>query len=276
MADQPNNTQHAPQIFAFDDQMVRTVDQAGEIWFVALDVCNALDIGNNRQALSRLDDDEKGVISNDTLGGRQELNAINESGLYSLILTSRKEEAKRFKRWVTHEVLPAIRKTGVYEHKPANQPGLVSLQAQSLKLLEGLKTEGNKQIRQFLYQQLQAVADKMGLQAPALDQIGVAAPDVPEAVTQFWHAYDTLTEQGYQLNHYGGGNVIAVSIKECTSLALKNGLPMPERRELLKLLKLSRKPRFKASTFKLRSRIVRKNMNVWLFETQSAKEVNHG
>jgi prophage antirepressor-like protein len=94
---------------------VRTVVRDGCPWFVAADVCKTLDIGNDRQALARLDDDEKGVISTDISQGRSEsLNAVNEPGLYALVLGSRKPEAKAFKRWVTHEVLPAIRKHGVY------------------------------------------------------------------------------------------------------------------------------------------------------------------
>lgn len=93
---------------------VRTVEMNGEPWFVAVDVCRALEIGNSRQALARLDDDEKGVISNDTLGGKQEMATVSEAGLYALVLSSRKPEAKTFKRWITHEVLPSIRQHGMY------------------------------------------------------------------------------------------------------------------------------------------------------------------
>ena len=101
--------------FNFESSNVRvTMGEKGEPMFVAADVCQALTIDNHRNVLARLDDDEKGVQSMDTPGGRQELATVNESGLYSLILTSRKPEAKRFKRWVTHEVLPSIRKTGSY------------------------------------------------------------------------------------------------------------------------------------------------------------------
>lgn len=100
--------------FSFQDLPVRVIERNGEPWFVGKDVCNVLDIGNNRQAMTYLDDDEKGVIINDTLGGCQHMTIISESGLYSLVLRSRKPEAKVFKRWVTHEVLPAIRRTGKY------------------------------------------------------------------------------------------------------------------------------------------------------------------
>jgi prophage antirepressor-like protein len=93
---------------------VRTIEIENEPWFVAKDVCDALGIGNVSMALSKLDNDEKGISKIDTLGGNQSLSIINESGLYSLILRSNKPEAKKFKKWVTSEVLPSIRKTGAY------------------------------------------------------------------------------------------------------------------------------------------------------------------
>lgn len=93
---------------------VRTTVRDGEPWFVAVDVCKALSIINHRDALGRLDEDEKGVALTDTLGGKQNLTIVNEPGLYTLVLGSRKPAAKAFKRWVTHEVLPALRKTGRY------------------------------------------------------------------------------------------------------------------------------------------------------------------
>ena len=93
---------------------VRTVTLNGAPCFVAADICRALDIANSRDAVKRLDDDERGVVSTDTLGGVQEMTVVNESGLYSLVLGSRKPEAKQFKRWITHEVIPTIRKTGGY------------------------------------------------------------------------------------------------------------------------------------------------------------------
>ena len=91
---------------------VRVVQRDGEPWFVAADVCKALEI--DRTATRRLDDDEKGVHSTHTPGGQQDVTIVNEPGLYTLVLGSRKPEAKLFKRWITHEVIPAIRKTGGY------------------------------------------------------------------------------------------------------------------------------------------------------------------
>ena len=93
---------------------IRTVKINNEPWFVANDVCAILNHTNPRKALQMLDDDEKGVTKGYTLGGVQEMNVVSESGLYALIIRSNKPEAKKFRKWVTSEVLPAIRKTGSY------------------------------------------------------------------------------------------------------------------------------------------------------------------
>lgn len=93
---------------------VRTIVKDDEPWFVATDVCKALEIRDTWNALQRLDEDEKGTCSISTLGGEQAMSIINEPGLYSLVLGSRKPEAKAFKRWITHDVIPTIRKTGGY------------------------------------------------------------------------------------------------------------------------------------------------------------------
>ena len=102
------------QVFNYNDREVRTVQKDGEPWFVLKDVCAILGIGNVADVYARLDADEKGVGQIDTLGGRQNMNIINESGLYNVILRSDKPEAKPFRKWVTSEVLPSIRKNGGY------------------------------------------------------------------------------------------------------------------------------------------------------------------
>ena len=124
---------------------VRTVTIDDEPWFVAADVCRALEIGNSRMATERLDDDEKGVSLIDTPGGQQELTIINEPGLYSLVLGSRKPEAKAFKRWITHDVIPALRKTGTYSLKPMSQLEIAKISLDMLieqeKRLDSLEQE---------------------------------------------------------------------------------------------------------------------------------------
>ena len=104
------------QRFEFKGAALRTLtDEAGEPWFVAKDVCDVLELNNVGQALARLDDDEKSSITlNDGTPGNPNRAIVSESGLYALVLASRKPEAHEFKRWVTHEVLPQIRKTGGY------------------------------------------------------------------------------------------------------------------------------------------------------------------
>lgn len=115
----------AIQNFAFEEHLVRVVEQNGEPWFVGKDVCVALGIKNHNDALSDLDEDEKGVAITDPLstytrgGGAQEAVIVSEPGVYRLVFRSRKPEAERFKRWLAHEVLPQIRRTGRYD--PAAQ-----------------------------------------------------------------------------------------------------------------------------------------------------------
>ena len=103
------------QLFAFEGSQVRTLEIENEPWFVGKDVAKILGYSNSRDALKRyVDDEDKGVAKLDTLGGKQNQTIINESGLYSLILSSKMPNAKKFKHWVTSEVLPAIRKHGAY------------------------------------------------------------------------------------------------------------------------------------------------------------------
>lgn len=104
------------QVFKFEDKTIRTHIELDESpWWAAADVCVALGLSNSSQAVARLDEDERrAIISNDTAGRPNSIIFINESGLYSLVLGSKKSEAKRFKKWVTSEVLPSIRKTGSF------------------------------------------------------------------------------------------------------------------------------------------------------------------
>lgn len=113
------------QIFNHQDfGQIRAVEQDGEPWFVAADVCRALEHTNVNMALDRLNEDEKSKFGLGLPGG--DTWCVNEPGLYSLVLGSRKPEAKAFKRWITHEVLPSIRKTGVYVLPTVKQRGLTT------------------------------------------------------------------------------------------------------------------------------------------------------
>lgn len=104
------------QGFRFNEKRLRVLtDKQGEPWFIAKDACDILELSNVGQALKRLDDDERGsIILDDGTPGNPNRSVVSESGLYALVLASRKPEAKEFKRWVTHEVLPSIRRHGAY------------------------------------------------------------------------------------------------------------------------------------------------------------------
>lgn len=122
---------------------IRVSGTMDEPLFIASDVCKALDLGNTAMAIGRLDDDEKGVSLIDTLGGKQEMTSVTESSLYSLVLGSRKPEAKDFKRWITHEVIPSIRKHGAYA-TPATIENIINDPDFGIKLLTQLKEEHEK------------------------------------------------------------------------------------------------------------------------------------
>lgn len=105
---------NAVTVFDYKQNQVRMIERDGEPWWVLKDVCDVLGLAAPARVSSRLDDDEKGVNKTHTLGGEQEMTVINEPGLYKVILRSNKPEAKAFTRWLTHEVLPQIRRTGGY------------------------------------------------------------------------------------------------------------------------------------------------------------------
>lgn len=131
---------------------MRTMLIEGEPWFVAKDVCRCLDIGNDRKALMRLDADEKGVTISDTLGGAQTMNIVSEPGVFRLVFTSRSEAAERFKRWLAHDVLPQIRKTGRYSVSEALSPRMEEIElinAHTRNVAEARRIYGRAAARQL-------------------------------------------------------------------------------------------------------------------------------
>lgn len=160
-----SNTNARVSAFSFEGADVRVLNRSDEPWWVLTDVCDVLSIANPRNVSAKLDEDEKGVQIVDTLGGPQETTIINESGLYSLILTSRKPAAKRFKKWVTAEVLPAIRKTGGYIAAAPEE----TVEQLTLRVMTVLKDTVERQ-----KQQIESMAPK----AEALDLISASEGDL--------------------------------------------------------------------------------------------------
>ena len=127
---------------------VRTTVIDNEPWFVAADACKALDLSNPSDTLKRLDDDDRMILSlteghSGKRGGAQMVNIVNEPGLYTLVLRSRKPQAKAFKRWITHEVIPSIRKYGAYATSNTIDK-IIADPEYGIKLLQALKAERDK------------------------------------------------------------------------------------------------------------------------------------
>jgi prophage antirepressor-like protein len=147
-------------VFSFESNNVRVVSIDGEPWFVAKDICDVLEHSNSRAALERLKDYEKGVSSIYTLGGNQDMAIISESGLYRLVLTSRKPQAEPFQDWVCQDVIPSVRKTGSYSIAPT-EPELSPARA-ILKMAEFMVEQEEKT------RQLEA---KLALEAQRSDRL---------------------------------------------------------------------------------------------------------
>lgn len=142
---------------------IRSAVVDGTPLFVAKDICDALGISKYRDALTRLDEDERASISVDTLGGKQSMIAVNESGLYTLVFQSRKPEARAFRKWVTGEVLPNIRKHGVY---------MTPEVAMSAKNLKRLRKQMLEQMRKYLIEDdLRKCAKRFGTSSMAVHSI---------------------------------------------------------------------------------------------------------
>ena len=144
------------QVFSYEGKEVRTIQRNGETWWVLKDVCGVLELSNARMIADRLDEDDVSLAYvTDSMGRQQQTNIVNESGLYNVILRSDKPEAKKFKRWVTHEVLPQIRRHGAYI-TTSKLEEIMNDPDSWIRLLTALKEERQEKERL----QLQAAQDK--------------------------------------------------------------------------------------------------------------------
>lgn len=141
--------------FKYEEQQVRTIEKNGEPWFVGKDVADILGYSDTAQAVRKhIDNEDKGVVEMTTPGGKQPVTIINESGLYSLILSSKLPTAKEFKHWVTSEVLPSIRKTGEYKITPAQQNRLDIMERNSRAREVSLWLRISAQVKSDTYRQV--------------------------------------------------------------------------------------------------------------------------
>ena len=188
---------------------VRTVTKDGEPWFVAADVCRALEHSNVTVALDRLDDDEKAKFNLGLRGG--DTGCVNEPGLYSLVLGSRKPEAKNFKRWITHEVIPSIRKTGSYSIQGPETPAQLRAKA----MMINAKTR--------LFNAAMKAVDRFQMSPVALEALGIP---MIEEFTGVKTGYRPRIETTYSATELGAE--FGVSANKIGRIAKDNGLKTDE------------------------------------------------
>lgn len=227
---------------------IRTIQKDGEPWFVAADVCRALEIKDTYSAVSRLDDDEKGTDSISTPGGLQSMTVVNEYGLYGLVFGSRKKEAEEFKRWIRWEVLPSIRKTGGYQMQAPQMTQLEVLAATAQALVEqerrvkALETSVNE-----IDKKLDGVAD--ALTTPKTTEAEKWQRETHRAITAFCQEnklsyrdfYDELYEKLEEQAHVN----LASRVTRRQNRARFQGASWTEIRNITKLFMVSIDPKLR-------------------------------
>lgn len=199
------------QVFENPDfGQVRTVTKDGEPWFVAADVCRALEV--DPTATRRLDDDEKNTLRlTQGTSGNPNVTIVNEPGLYSLVLGSRKPEAKNFKRWITHEVIPSIRKTGSYSIQEPETPAQLRAKA----MMINAKTR--------LFNAAMKAVDRFQMSPVALEALGIP---MIEEFTGVKTGYRPRIETTYSATELGAE--FGVSANRIGRIAKDNGLKTDE------------------------------------------------
>lgn len=287
--------------FAFDDSLVRVrAGDDGEPWFVARDVCNVLGLAEPAsQHLKNLDDDAKGMGFTHTLGGEQQVVTVSESGLYALIFRSRKPEARRFRKWVTSEVLPSLRKTGSYAPGPktATLEQLHRLVAVWAMLAESPRVALMDQVLsrfgieagepepgavlaavRFVLDQNDALLRKgrrvSREAARRYEAFARCEEPEPELVTAFWKQLDLLNagpgpegEARGWLNHSRSPAFLAVNLPQFLLASQAQGLYAFYAPELRRLLRSSAPRKLAAANKAMRSVHTGKALKCWVFYT---------
>ena len=197
--------------FKYNEQQVRTIEKNGEPWFVGKDVAEILGYSDTAQAVRKhIDNEDKGVVEMTTPGGKQPVTIINESGLYSLILSSKLPTAKEFKHWVTSEVLPSIRKTGEYKITPAQQNRLDIMERNSRAREASLWLRISAQVKTDTYRQVCAsyastvLAGREVIPLPQTTQHHYSATEIGEMFGVSKQAIGNLANKyGMKTDEYG-------------------------------------------------------------------------
>lgn len=213
---------------------LRTALKEGEPWFVAADVCRALELSDTSMTVSRLDADERATSPICTRGGTQQVTIINEPGLYSLVLGSRKPEARAFKRWITHDVIPALRKTGTYTMPtaptvpttPPNQTTfLIDIRMRQAELLYNVSRDNR--LSRELVEELTIKAAQVCLGESLNYQQKPVVPALPPPPSQNFHCPNVApNEKLYKASEIAKEAGCRANIVGMT--ASKHGLKTPE------------------------------------------------
>jgi len=237
--------------FDFEEKPVRTVEVKGQPWFLLTDVCRILELTTPARVAERLDDDEKGVSLTHTPGGKQEMTIISEGGLYSVILRSKGAATKgtvawRFRRWVTHDVLPNIRRHGFYSQRTSikSVQARNALQNQVMRIMEKLKVTRHVAERRLLWDMLNNACNELGIATPVLSEVGHDQPGVPDILTRFWSLFDDLEADGVTVNLHRIKNMVAINVPQIRQLFIDRDISFNFDRDFREAVKQSTDPRY--------------------------------
>lgn len=229
--------------FTFGNTPVRVIHIGDQPWWVAPDVSTPLGYKHTPHMLRMLDDDQKGVHKVDTLGGPQEVAIINESGLWTCVIKSQKDEAKAFQRFLTSEILPSLRKQGFYALPGVNLTRPASV-AEFLRVGNALKKETNRKLRAELWARYEQITGSWGIPRGERIGIGYDEPDYSEMLAGFWAAVRGLGEVGIEVNFSRRNDLIALNLPDLRTKFADVGIAFDIGRAEMNALRHSKDPRF--------------------------------
>lgn len=238
--------------FDFEENPIRTAEVKGEPWFFLTDVCRALGHSNPTMMANRLDADEWSKFN---LGLKGEVVLVNESGLYTVIMRSKgaataDTPAWRFRRWVTHEVLPSIRKKGFYGERNTvrSVQARNAMQNQVMRIMEKLRNTRDVAVRQVLWDMLNNMCSDLGIATPEIQLLGKAQPAVPDLLTRFWALFDDLEADGIIVNLHRKPETLAINMPEVRGIFKERGIAFTFDRDFYKALEQSTDPLYLGKT----------------------------
>ncbi|MCB5423974.1 hypothetical protein H0274_01775 [Altererythrobacter sp. CC-YST694] len=232
-------------LFEFGGSTVRVVHLGDQPWWVATDLAAVLGYRNASDMIRKLDDDQKGTHKVRTLGGDQEATVVNESGMWSCVIRSQRDEAKAFQRILTGDILPSLRRQGFYALPGVHISPPASV-AELLRVGNALKKERDPRMRAMLEHRLDQIADSWNVARVPHGSIGFADPDYSGVLQEFWSAVNGLEEAGLTINHSRRNHLIALYLPEIRRHFAEVGVPIDVDRSLTLALRSSKNPEFVA------------------------------